>query len=251
MSSFDRRTSPSVVLEVRHVDQFDQPPIAWLLVEEEPFYKHHEAEPERLKEAMLRLHFRRVHPGCADWKVGQFEFTASYVPLLRRISLTGSGAMAGAITLADLGADLKGQHVGTYLMNRMVRWAKQWPDAAVNPITLLASDGQGPNRLRRNRFYEQFGIAFEYEDAEQRGGKSRPMRAAELREVDPQSTWGVNILEVPTLVFAGALLEQKHQVEIEHRILRKAHDEIATEWLYFLRHPVKAMLRTFVRRLWT
>lgn len=200
---------------------------------------------------MLRLHFRRIQPGCTDREAGQFEFTASYVPLLCRISLTGAGAVPGAITIADLGTDLKGQHIGTYLMNRMVRWAKQWPGAALNPITLLASDGRGPNRLRRNRFYEQFGIAFEYEDVEQRGGRSRPMLAAELREVDPKSTWGVNIAEVPTLVFAGTLLAQKEWVEAEHRNLSKVHDEISTDWLYSLQHPVKAMLQTFARRLGT
>lgn len=249
MQAFDRRTSPSVVLEVRHVAHLDQQPIAWLLVEEEPIYKHCKGEPDKLEEAMFRLHFRRIQAGRTDREVGQFEFTASYVPLLRRISLTGAGAMAGAITIADIGAELKGQHIGTYLMNRMVRWAKQWPGAAVNPITLLASDGRGPNRLRRNRFYEQFGIAFEYEDIEQCGGKSRPMLAAELREVDPKSTWGVNITEVPTRDFAGTLLGQKERAEAEHRNLSKAHDEISTDWLYSLQHPFKAMLRTFARRL--
>ncbi|GBQ32032.1 hypothetical protein HLH34_00045 [Gluconacetobacter azotocaptans] len=75
-----------------------------------------------------------------------------------RISLTSHNPRRGAVFL-DL-EELEGNRIGSYLMNLVVAWARQWPDASVNPITLLAHQARGENTIRRSRPYEQFGITF-------------------------------------------------------------------------------------------
>ncbi|MCG7866418.1 MAG: hypothetical protein JAY74_08575 [Candidatus Thiodiazotropha taylori] len=61
-------------------------------------------------------------------------------------------------------------------MNQIVLWVQQWPDAAVKPITLVASDASTVEaRDRRNRFHEQFNIGFNYKDPpENRSGCQNP-----------------------------------------------------------------------------
>lgn len=90
-------------------------------------------------------------------------------------------------------AYLRGFHLGTYLQDEVVRWAKQWPNAAIRRISLSPVDSQDENRERRNRFYEQFGIQFDYADG-RKSGTSKPMQASELRPVD-SSVWQQDITE--------------------------------------------------------
>ena len=47
-------------------------------------------------------------------------------------------------------------------------------------------------KSRRNWFYEQFGLVFDYTDPEHREGRSRPMLAGALVKVE---TWKQNITE--------------------------------------------------------
>ncbi|WP_456304785.1 hypothetical protein, partial [Acetobacter fabarum] len=65
-------------------------------------------------------------------------------------------------------------------MNKIVEWATHWPDAEINQIKLFAHQGRGENKLRRNRFYEQFGIRFDYKDNTHAEGIARPMQARSL-----------------------------------------------------------------------
>lgn len=97
--------------------------------------------------------------------------------------------------------DLLGHRVGTYLMAEIVAWAKQWPTAEVMRIKLSWEDEKdgawgGSNKERRDRFYEQFGIAFSPGTP---GGSitatSKPMRAGELVTEDAEQAWRSNIRE--------------------------------------------------------
>ncbi|WP_338333655.1 hypothetical protein [Acetobacter sp. LMG 32666] len=65
-------------------------------------------------------------------------------------------------------------------MNKIVEWAINWPDANINQIELFALQGHDENKLRRNRFYEQFGIKFDYTDSTHTEGTARPMQARSL-----------------------------------------------------------------------
>ncbi|ENY6785113.1 hypothetical protein ACF1CY_002577 [Providencia rettgeri] len=77
----------------------------------------------------------------------------------------------------------RGIRIGSLLMSCVIEWARQWPNAAVIPIGLSdidATNNMSENKNRRNRFYEQFGIKFEYKDANKTSGRSKNMFVSDL-----------------------------------------------------------------------
>lgn len=94
-------------------------------------------------------------------------------------------------------------------MNEIVLWAKQWPTVAVNPIELLEGQAYNGNRARRNRFYEQFGLIFDYLDSGNRAGLSRPIVADSLRSVD---AWKANLRVVQVDAFLGDLIYERREL---------------------------------------
>lgn len=58
---------------------------------------------------------------------------------------------------------LRGLHIGTYLFYKVVDWAKNnAPGYRIIPISLSNVDAGPKNKDRRNAFYENFGLKFEY-----------------------------------------------------------------------------------------
>lgn len=60
--------------------------------------------------------------------------------------------------------DLRGIHIGSYMFNKIVAWAKEEVDSSYGVITISLSrtDAEPDNLDRRNKFYENFGIRFVY-----------------------------------------------------------------------------------------
>ncbi|QJQ03088.1 N-acetyltransferase [Herbaspirillum rubrisubalbicans Os34] len=124
---------------------------------------------------------------------------------------------------------IRGRRIATYLMNEVVRWAKQWPEAEVYPIELL--HGQAINsdeKERRNRFYARFGIEFDFHDPiAQETGISKPMTAQGLKEV---SSWEENITEHELAPYLNATYAQlndlKYQVTFLTADLRRSREEL-------------------------
>lgn len=71
----------------------------------------------------------------------------------QKVSVTGGNLMLYGDGIP------RGAHIGTYLLDEVVRWARQWPAAQVRQISLSSVDGGDDNRERRNQLYEQFGIS--------------------------------------------------------------------------------------------
>jgi hypothetical protein len=100
------------------------------------------------------------------------------------VRLTGS-LVHGAVNIDP--THIRGRRLGTFLMNEIVKWAKQWPEAEVLPITLKkwqAHEGFENNKNRRNRFYVQFNIQFAYDSGTNESGSSKPMKVSELQLAD-------------------------------------------------------------------
>ncbi len=87
-------------------------------------------------------------------------------------------------------AELRGHRIGSFMMNIIIGWAKQWPDAAILPLILNEGYAEEENRERRNRFYEQFGIRFDFQGNARAVGVAKPCRASDLNITD---TWKKNI----------------------------------------------------------
>lgn len=145
--------------------------------------EHHSIREGKLLRARITFHYQVISPRSVGSSNQGGEFSASYDCGFVRddpwVRLTSASVDTGGYCVVDPGW-LAGRGVGTYFMNLIVQWVQQWPDAGVMPIRLLASDASGVNRKRRNRFYEQFGISFNYDCEGKKSGSSCPMKVGEL-----------------------------------------------------------------------
>jgi hypothetical protein len=121
-------------------------------------------------------------------------FRAGYDSRTQRLSISSFHPNNGGGSLRIEPVRLRGHRIGTFLMNEIVIWGRQWPRAAVNPIRLFDADADDDNRDRRNRFYERFGFTFEYDDKDGTTGRSREMPASKLI---PVWSWTENIILNP------------------------------------------------------
>lgn len=198
------------VLEIRDRDKPENDPIAWLFIERQETCRRDERDGS-IYEASICLSYERIAPKHSCLAKDKGYFSGGYsrgfgdVPF---VSLTSESTSRGAVFL-DL-PSLEGQRIGTYLMNEIVLWVQQWPEASVRSVELLPGQAHDEkNKVRRNRFYEQFGLVFDYLDLEEREGLSRPMFAAELTPVD---TWKRNICEWDVREYLGEALYEREQL---------------------------------------
>lgn len=132
---------------------------------------------------------------------------------------------------------MKGQRIGTYLLNEIVRWVKQWPEADVKRIELVSGQaGSDEARNRRNSFYERFGIAFDYTDAEHRAGFSRVMKAGELNQVE---SWRANIIEHRVDHYLASSHVRTSRLKLELADSERRRKKIADELNVAFRKPLR------------
>jgi GNAT superfamily N-acetyltransferase len=228
-----RRTKPRIlVLEVRDRKNVDGSVIARIMVEREEQFER--SDDGSIWNARIRLSYRLLETevfACS----GQGEFEGCYSGLDNRLSLTTTSSVweHGFVTL-DL-PRLKGQRIGTYLMNEIVCWVQRWPGADVNSIQLLAGQAQGSNTARRNRFYERFGFVFDYENEEHRAGESRPIKVSDLRQVDG---WKANVSERKVMDCLNGALEAASAANRESKDLLQTVSELSRERLAAEAHPL-------------
>ncbi len=240
--SNEKTHAPEIqLLEIRSLDAPDQrEPCAWVYVRREEKCTRH-PESKEVAEASITLSYQAVdvHAGRRT-RIGG-TFTGSYSQWANCISLTGLAPRGrGGIMLAD---GLRGMRLGTYLFSIIVGWAKQWPLAAVNSISLSEVDAYSDNRLRRNRFYEQFGLVFDYTDAHCKGGRSRAMPASDLQQV---RTWEQNITVHVVHEHLGRVLQQNRQLRSDLAARERAIRDLSATANYQASHPI----RTALSALW-
>lgn len=228
-----------VVLEIRDRARVEDPPIGWVIVEREEVYKR---DPSgKICEASIRLSYQRITTRASSFENGHGEFNGSYSSHFNAVSLTSSSMSNGSVYLSL--PELNGQRIGTYLMNVIVEWVQQWPDASVNSIQLLSGQARGDNKARRNRFYEQFGLIFDYHDSAQREGSSRPMLVQGLSVVE---TWKDNISEHRMFDYLAEQLSETESAQLKLGTLNHAFADLLAEQKKAEARP----LRWAVRRLY-
>ncbi|NKF94868.1 hypothetical protein GO290_01947 [Ralstonia solanacearum] len=241
------RIKPRIyVLEIRDRDMLDDDPIAWLFIERRETYRRDERDGS-IYEASIRLSYERIVPKHSHRLGGQGYFSGGYSRGYSNepsVSLTSESTSKGAVFL-DL-PDLEGQRIGTYLMNEIVTWVQQWPEATVRSVELLSGQARDDNKARRNRFYEQFGLVFDYRDPEQREGLSNPMLAAALTPVE---TWKQNIREKDVREYLGEVLYERDQLELELSLRERAVKNLSDEIKRAEARPVRWALRQAWRRI--
>jgi GNAT superfamily N-acetyltransferase len=205
---------------VRDPRRVDDEPTAYLLVERVEHYERD--EQGAILRATIQLYYQVIEAPerlSSPWN----SFDGCYERCLfhgERVSLTSTSLTGGALSF-DL-PKLRGHRIGTYLMNEIVLWAKQWTSANVKPISLLIGQATAENKQRRNQFYEQFGISFDFDDAEKKTGTSRPVASTELREVE---TWRDNIREIPVIDALRDGIASSRDATVGRRALRSLEED--------------------------
>lgn len=235
-----QRIKPRIcVLEVRDRLKPDGEPIARLFVQRQENYRRDDRDGQ-MYEASIRLSYQTIEPKHSLRSRISGSFEGSYSRGFREgeasVSLIG-----GALFLDP--AELRGQRIGTYLMNEIVVWAQQWPEAKVRPIKLLSGQAEEENRDRRNRFYERFGLVFAYSDPEHREGVSKSMP---VKKLTPVTSWEVNIRERDPREYLAELLYERERMVMEASQRDTAIKNLSATLEDARNHPV----RWAARRLW-
>lgn len=235
-----QRVKPPVcVLEVRDRDKPDGELIARLFVHREETYRRDDRDGQ-MYEASIRLSYQTIEAKHSLRSRVSGSFDGSYSRGFRDGEASVS-LVKGALFFDP--EELRGQRIGTYLMNEIVTWAKQWPDAKVSSISLLSGQGHDDNRARRNRFYESFGLRFTYSDPEHREGVSLPMF---VQELTPVTSWEANIRERDPREYLAELLYERERMVMEASRRDTGIQNLTARLDEANRHPV----RWAARRLW-
>lgn len=227
------RGGNTLVLEVRDKDRPESDVLGWLLVQKTETYIK-DRDDGKTAEGSIRLSFERILPKYSH-QAGKGAFCASYSRRSNSVSLTSSSINSDGGVFLDL-PGLYGQRVGTYLMNEIVHWVQQWPEANVNTVKLIAGQGQGNNKARRNWFYEQFDLVFDFDDAEHSAGRSRPILAGALNTVE---TWRKNLVEHQLIDYLASVLYAERSTAVELDARTRACRELLVEQRQAMDSPVR------------
>lgn len=232
-----KRCKPRIcVLEIRNREKPESEPIAWLFIERQETYQKDERDGSIFK-ASIRLTYECITAKHAYNRGDRGSFVGGYsrgYSDMPSVSLTSESLTSGAVFL-DL-PGLEGQRIGTYLMNELVLWVQQWPEASVSTIALLAGQADDENKARRNHFYEQFGLVFDYSTPEQREGSSLPILAGALTPVE---TWKQNLRERTVHEYIGEILYERDRLALEMTWRTDANTNMAKEITLAKTHPVR------------
>ena len=229
---------PVYVLKVRRSTAYPCREMIFVVYREEVVTSFSCGTPKRHS---LHFRYREVESPYSRHDGGTFE--AYYEPSYRgracddRISLTGGSVMIPHVKH-------RGIHLGTYFMNQVVAWARQWPDVMVNPIYISPVDGYEENRERRNRFYEQFGLVFNYTDAGRGSGYSVSIPSGLLNLT---GAWRCTITECLLEDYLGAALCENEQLTFDLQMARDSSARWVDELSRAEAHPLVWGMRTFIR----
>lgn len=237
------RISPHVlILEVkRSAPDAEQTVAEWVLVE-----RREVAEPDprtgEIHQAKLCIYYWDLSGRGDANDVPSGNFSGSYSATCGVVSLTASALDTGGYVLIEP-CRLRSARLGTYLMNSVVAWAKQWPDARVREIKLLASDANGENRSRRNRFYRQFGIEFDFADDSESAGLSRPMLASALTTT---SSWQRSITEHDLVTHLRHATSTTTTLQSELRFVKGELKDASHELRHAYQHPFRWLFKRVI-----
>lgn len=220
------------ILEIKDKQNPTGPTIHWVIVERKENYNTHEGT---VQDARLTLKYkilgeRGIHERGSFFSGYRRNYDGTEI-----VSLSSTSINDGGIFLDP--ASLRSQRLGTYLMNEVVGWVKQWPEASVNPIKLLDSNTE---KIRRNRFYERFGLVFYYHADKSMSTQSEPMLTSDLQQVD---SWEKNIREHDWLEAIDNLIVTHNSLSLELNLAQKTIKELVQINQKFTDKPIRWALR--------
>lgn len=233
-------------LEILHIYDRKKPAQFWGTGIVETVYNDPETDPiqDFYDEDRITIYFERI-TGANN---SRFYFTASHTyreslslnNLKEIISLTGGSV--------DIDNKLyRGQRIGTWMMNEIVKWAKQWPDAKVLPINIGYGQADEENKERRNWFYEQFGIGFDYHNDQNEAGQSRSIKAVKLNTVDSwDKTKGGNIIIQSCRDFMISMVGENNQLIKDKNVLMDKNGQLNRKIDFFESNPIITGIKQYI-----
>lgn len=208
--------------------------VAKLLIENRETREY--AADGEVASAHFCIHYRVIGAALSGDREQTYKFPACYDRYCGeggRICLTGSNLYDGAVFLEP--ESLRGNRVGSFIMNKIVEWATSWPDAEINQIKLFAHQGRGENKVRRNRLYEQFGIRFDYKNNAHAEGLSHPMQA---RSLTAWSKMPDNLSVISLEYFIDEQEKQLFTAQLDRGFLQKELKQFCLDSAKSFSHPI-------------
>ncbi len=235
------------VLEVRpRKEPKNAAPVAWLLVERSTDFRHDASGA--LLAASICVSCEPITPRYGRDHLTKSHFHGGYTRASNgMVSLTANSLTTGGYVVLE-NTDLRGQRIGTFLMNEIVKWVQQWPDATVRTVKLLSGEAYVENKERRNRFYEQFGLEFDYADVGHKQGCSRSVLAKQLKRVE---TWKENITVHSLPEYLANVLHDKERDAMELARLNRLVKDLVREQRAAEAKPILWVLGTLYSRYQT
>jgi GNAT superfamily N-acetyltransferase len=165
------------------------------------------------------------------------------------VSLSSSNAFAdGAISIDS--EEFRGRRLGTYLMDTIVAWAQQWPDADVKPVKLFPWQTHNENLERRNRFYRLFGFNIRYSDEKMTTGASDPMKASDLIRPDPKETWERHFEEINLETYLNDLVSENRKLSEDIVNLSRRISSMNERLEEYYNKPLRTFVTHFFSAHW-
>ncbi|QYF93053.1 hypothetical protein KY495_20500 [Massilia sp. PAMC28688] len=241
------RIPPSVlILEVKRKRQDqNEELLEWVLVERREEVER-DGKTGKVHRAKVCIYYWDLSGQGDANDVPSGDFLGSYDARWNTVSLTAGALDTGGYVLIEP-CRLRSARLGTYLMNTIVAWAKQWPDAQVREVKLLSSDANGENRVRRNRFYRQFGIEFDFIDDDESAGVSRPMLAQALTTT---TSWEESITEHNLVTHARQTASAVKALKADLRFVRQDLKKTSRELGQAYQYPFRWLFQRVVNDNW-
>ena len=241
MNKNDNILSPNILLLNVYKDEItDETPSFIILLE-----KKEVKTLDNFTLDTLTISYRVLNMNGSGW------FGASYNKRTDRVSITSESTYAGAIFLDP--DKIRGYRIGTYIMNQIISWAKHnYSSAKLETIFLYQVQATPENKERRNRFYEQFGIKFNYNNDKKEEGKS--CNNIFINQLNKVETWKKNIREEMIIDFLADSIKtinfkknEISQLVNGNKILLNEIDSYIKESIFqFFLRKIKSNLKTII-----
>lgn len=211
--------------------------VAWLIYSEKRSLHIEETNGNRYFTDKVEIEVRAI---------GSFSDTTQADSLVMEMRGT-SNSIYNSVSFSDgyiMVADpWRGLHIGTYMMNRLVSWAiEHYPTHHPADIKLMSCQAQLDNKTRRNRFYEQFGFRFTWDDGSHAvGSLESGLNISDLHTV---RTWEQHIEEMSIIDAMSQVFSESRNIKIDARLqaqsdqhalmqaIRKAKAVKPTKWIW-------------------
>lgn len=220
---------PDFLIAVSPSEPSDPASGKWLL-HVNPREDRNISRDDEVVESKLYLRYAIVSEFRSAGPVPYRYFDASFNSYRNSVSLVSS--------VLFLDPDyLRGHGIGSCLMNRIIDWAREWPEATISPIDIF--DPNPEIVARRKKFYGKFGL--EFDDV---GGKP-VMKQILVKHVNKAETKTSNrIFDLSD----GLMLLCKARKQLEYDLSRKAsaYDSLRATYNIFTTKPLRTAIAYWI-----